>query len=269
MKKLFFAGLCALMAVVNLPLRATTHADTWYFLEHDWMDDVFYGGKYYLEGDTLINDMTYRQLKREGGYCRAAFVGGLRQSADGMQVYWYKAAAQEEYLLYDFGAETGDTIRNAYFDIMDMHIYIDHMGEPELPFWVVTDKQIVDGRIHMTVARYSDEEEWRGIPYYQTTWIQGIGTAHVLWPHMYADCGPTTLYAVCVMNGDETLYSYDLSQMGITHDCADWQWQRDALEETHSDDVFTGTGTPYNILGQPVDENYHGIVIQNGQKRVQ
>lgn len=43
----------------------------------------------------------------------------------------------------------------------------------------------------------------------------------------------------------------------------------DGIEETHSDDAFTGTGTPYNILGQPVDENYHGIVIQNGQKRVQ
>lgn len=27
--------------------------------------------------------------------------------------------------------------------------------------------------------------------------------------------------------------------------------------------------TPYNILGQPVDENYHGIVIKNGQKVLQ
>lgn len=28
-------------------------------------------------------------------------------------------------------------------------------------------------------------------------------------------------------------------------------------------------GQMYNLLGQPVDETYHGIVIQNGQKRVQ
>ena len=28
-------------------------------------------------------------------------------------------------------------------------------------------------------------------------------------------------------------------------------------------------GGRYNLLGQPVDENYHGIVIRNGQKRVQ
>ena len=30
-----------------------------------------------------------------------------------------------------------------------------------------------------------------------------------------------------------------------------------------------GDGKTYNLFGQPVDETYHGIVIQNGQKRVQ
>lgn len=26
---------------------------------------------------------------------------------------------------------------------------------------------------------------------------------------------------------------------------------------------------PYNLFGQPVDDTYHGIVIQGGKKRVQ
>ena len=44
----------------------------------------------------------------------------------------------------------------------------------------------------------------------------------------------------------------------------------DALPATPADPAGTDPDhTPYNILGQPVDENYHGIVIQNGQKRVQ
>ena len=37
-----------------------------------------------------------------------------------------------------------------------------------------------------------------------------------------------------------------------------------------SDNLHDTSGTPtYNLLGQPVDETYHGIVIQGGKKRVQ
>ena len=44
----------------------------------------------------------------------------------------------------------------------------------------------------------------------------------------------------------------------------------DALPMTPADPADTDPDhTPYNILGQPVDETYHGIVIQNGKKRVQ
>ena len=44
----------------------------------------------------------------------------------------------------------------------------------------------------------------------------------------------------------------------------------DALPMTPADPADTDPDhTRYNILGQPVDETYHGIVIQNGQKRVQ
>ena len=44
----------------------------------------------------------------------------------------------------------------------------------------------------------------------------------------------------------------------------------DALPMTPADPADTDPDhTPYNILGQPVNETYHGIVIKNGQKRVQ
>ena len=44
----------------------------------------------------------------------------------------------------------------------------------------------------------------------------------------------------------------------------------DALPMTPADPADPDPDhTPYNILGQPVDETYHGIVIQNGKKRVQ
>lgn len=40
------------------------------------------------------------------------------------------------------------------------------------------------------------------------------------------------------------------------------------IEESMVDDTWTD-GRCYNILGQPVPDDYHGIVIQNGQKRIQ
>jgi len=45
----------------------------------------------------------------------------------------------------------------------------------------------------------------------------------------------------------------------------------DALPATPADSSNPADpdATPYNILGQPVDETYHGIVIQGGKKRVQ
>ena len=268
--------LLALMAIVSLQLFAQTTADTWYFIEEDWMEERFAGGKYYLGADTTLNGIIYRSLWREGGFCGNAFIGGLRQSADGMQVYWCRKKQYSEnpdnfeYMLYDFSAKIGDTIRNAYFNLWDMSIYTDHVGEPEWPFWVVTDKKTIDGRIHLTVARFSDEEAYRNIPNYSTTWIQGIGTAFVLWPYYYSYCGTTTLRAACVMQGDEILYQYDLSYLGITTDCSEWHWKYDALPDIQANDEWLNTSdNPYNILGQPVDNTYHGIVIRNGKKVLQ
>ncbi len=58
--------------------------------------------------DTLIAGTSYAQLH----YCGADFVGGLREE-DGA-VYFFPADSTQEYLLYDFGAAVGDTLRDIY-----------------------------------------------------------------------------------------------------------------------------------------------------------
>ena len=214
----------------------------------------------------------------QGGLCEGpAFFGGLRQSTDGMQVYWYKTIdrafepSNREYLLYDFSANIGDTIRKAYRDLQFV-MYWDYDCTPEgvtiYPdslVYIVQDKKVVDNRIVMTVGLYNlgivFGDEPSNMPLHTTTWIQGIGTPQVLWPSSYFYCGLSDLYAACVLSGDEILYTYNKG------DCSDWDWS--ALPETKKDPHYDGNTKPYSILGQPVDETYHGIVIQGGKKRVQ
>ena len=255
-----------------------TTADTWYFLEQDWVEPKEGKGKYYLDGDTIFDGKQYRRLMHQGGLCEGpSFFGGLRQSNDGMQVYWYNVEdrvferSNREYLLYDFSANIGDTIRNAFRDLQYViFAYYDCVPDgveidPDLLVYIVRDKKVVDNRIVMTVGLYylgivyGDEPSKE--PLHITTWIQGIGTPQVLWPRTFSNCSLSDLYAACVLKGDEILYTYNKG------DCSDWD--RSALLETRQDENYNGNATPYNILGQPVDETYHGIVIQNGQKRVQ
>ncbi len=72
--------LLALMAIVSLQLFAQTTADTWYFIEEDWMEERFAGGKYYLGADTTLDGTAYRSLWREGGFLGSAFIASVKRS---------------------------------------------------------------------------------------------------------------------------------------------------------------------------------------------
>ena len=279
--------ICFLLLICSSSVFAQKTANTWYFLEYDWVMETFQDGKYYLASDTVLEGKVYRSLIRQGGSCGgSSFMGGLRQSEDGMQVYWYSVnqsthgydPSGQEYLLYDFSAEVGDTIRHAYMDKSYL-MNTDFDAVPEgvtidtaLFAYIVREKKEVNGRIQMTLDVYYlgvvNPGQPSGYLLHTVTWLQGIGTPQVLWPSYYSYCALTDMYAVCVLSGDEILYSYDMSRWGITTDCSDWHWHRAALEENRSD-AFINDSQWYNVLGQPVDENYKGIVIQNGKKKVQ
>lgn len=50
---------------------------------------------------------------------------------------------------------------------------------------------------------------------------------------------------------------------------ANWTSTPTGIREVRSEELRVGNSNLYNIAGQRVDDTYHGIVIQNGKKRVQ
>lgn len=204
---------------------SSINADTWHCINYaDMFGDIFVTDvTYTLSSDTTIHSMHYTKLIKNNNQC----VGALRQSADGMKVYYYDVRSSEylpdveECLLYDFSANIGDTIKDAYFRLEDIRVY-DCLMEPESVGWLVTDKYISDGRIHMIVARCYDDGMTQ--PRYYTHWIQGIGTPNGLWPTLYGTELNSILYTLCAAQGDETLYTYDLNSLGIVNNCAEWHY---------------------------------------------
>ena len=73
----------------------------------------------WIQGDTLINNMTYHKLYRyktcSGGgppvLMLNGYVGGIRQEVSQRRVYFYSPSFSSEKLLYDFNLVTGDTVK--------------------------------------------------------------------------------------------------------------------------------------------------------------
>ena len=261
-------GTCARL---NPQVTPPVCADTWHAIAYKWYlipyPSEYIDVQYNLTTDTIIGDYTYRKLIRDNTTC----VGGLRQTDDGMKVYYYDMASPAEWpfshvdcLLYDFSANIGDTIKNAYFRTEDVHS--DYCYCAEFVSWVVLDKDTIDGRIHMMVARYDSLGYYD--PAFVTEWIQGVGTRHVLWPDDYGleDMGGfNTVYALCAMHGDEALYSYDLTLFNIVNNCTEWHFKKTALNDIQADNtrarkflrdgqllIQTPLGT-FNARGQQVN----------------
>jgi len=275
MKKVFTLIVCMTFAAIGFAQDSTgvltppVCADTWFGLiykvpsmfESEQFEDI----KYSLTSDTIIGDHTYRKLMQNDTIC----VGGLRQTENGMKVYYYDMVAPSNYpfshmdcLLFDFTANVGDTI-DAYFRVED--IYSDVIHGEDFVAWVVLDKDTIDGRIHMKVGQYDTYGQG---PYYETTWIQGIGTRHVIWPDEYGLPGKgwiNELYTLCALHGDEELYSYNLPEFfRIENNCTEWHFT--GLDDIQADDsnirkflresqlfIETPLGT-FNVTGQRIKE---------------
>ena len=155
---------------------------------------------YYVNGDTTINDTSYKKLMLETygiGGSKVEAVGGLRE--DGEEVYFtgktFIGSVQEkEVLLYDFSAVTGDTIRHSGSEY-DMHWY---------SIVLKVDSLEIDGHYR---KRMKVNNNW----FYQNPdyWVEGIGsTLNGLLGHVsdIPTCGSHYWEHVCYSENGKSVY---------------------------------------------------------------
>ncbi|MFZ1332573.1 MAG: T9SS type A sorting domain-containing protein [Flavobacteriales bacterium] len=119
--------------------------------------------------DTLLAGQVYTQL----AYCGDSYVGGIR--SDSGAVYFFPADSLQEYLLYDFAVNVGDTLRNVFVN-EELGVGTAgwmNSGTVDLEVIDVAPNSNYDGRISVTVATTDGTGTL-------TEWIEGIGCYHGL-----------------------------------------------------------------------------------------
>ena len=133
-------------------------------------------------------------------------VGELRFTED-KQVYFYYAFDETEYLLYDFGAELGDTLELfAGLEFYDYHKTYTH---------VITNKETLDDgrlqiqadvviRIDNGAGEYFEEK-------HPVTWIEGLGSTYgiIFNPSNPGVAGDGAIIMLCAYRDDECVYKTD------------------------------------------------------------
>ncbi|MBO5361426.1 MAG: leucine-rich repeat domain-containing protein [Paludibacteraceae bacterium] len=135
-------------------------------------------------------------------------VGELRFTED-KQVYFYYAFDETEYLLYDFGAELGDTLELfAGLEFYNYHKTYTH---------VITDKETLDDgrlqiqadvviRIDNGAGEYFEEK-------HPVTWIEGLGSTYgiIFNPSNPGVGGDGAIIMLCAYREDECVYTTNFS----------------------------------------------------------
>ena len=179
----------------------------WNVLSHGWDiegGDGIYNGytiTYQLEEDTLINDLTYQKL---AGYFRLTpsnkkYIAALRFAEDKKVFVYYD---KTEYLLYDFGAQVGDSL--TIFGGIDYYKY-----SKTLPHVIIGIDTLVDGRLKIRSNAILEWSDGYKIPY-PKVWIEGVGsTDGIIQNSATTLIGTGTTELLCAYHNDDCIYTTD------------------------------------------------------------
>ena len=178
--------------------------DQWNVIYHGWIADeidmpitIFYQ----LIGDTIINEMEYKKLTAH--YSMASplsreYVAALRFADDKKVFIHYD---NTEYLLYDFGAQVGDTL--------EIFGGIDYYKDfKTLPHVITEIDTLDDGKVQMQLmVNLQDEWHERSIP---ITWIEGVGSKDGVVQNVATlRIGLGGIELLCAYHNDECIYTTD------------------------------------------------------------
>lgn len=215
MKRFYFFVICALISVQTFAQDkwADIWCNMWNVLYHGWDpeggDDPYmpYTFIYQLEEDTTINDLTYQRLTGRFSLStmpsNREYVAALR-FAENKKVFVHYD--NTEYLLYDFGAQVGDTL--------EIFGGIDHYMDFKTLTHVITEiDSLDDGRLQIYSNTIIQESEGYETPFerlYPKIWIEGVGSKDGIVQNSATNrigIGPCVL--LCAYHNDDCIYTVD------------------------------------------------------------
>lgn len=187
-------------------------SDTWNVLSHGWDpeggDDMYNGYTtiYQLGEDTLINEVRYRKLTDYFSLASPSmqeYVAALRFADDKKVFIHYD---NTEYLLYDFGAQVGDTL--------EIFGGIDHYKDYKtLPHVITAIDTLDEGRLQIhskaIVQMYAGAEgEYESLC--PKIWIEGVGSKDGIVQNSATNrIGSGTSVLLCAYHNDDCIYTVD------------------------------------------------------------
>ena len=236
--------------------------DTWNVLYHGWDpeggDDPYmpYTFIYQLEEDTTINDLTYQRLTGRFSLStmpsNKEYVAALRFSESKKVFIHYD---DTEYLLYDFGAQVGDTL--------EIFGGIDHYKDfKTLPHVITEIDTLDDGKLQMQLmVNLQDEWHERSIP---ITWIEGVGSKDGVVQNVATlKIGLGGIELLCAYHNDECIYTTDnpyYTSLGCVYNDPIFSATKQVKSPTPSAQkiMYNGQllilrdGKTYNVMGMEV-----------------
>ena len=205
-----------------------------------------------LTTDTVIGGLLYSQLIKDGAY-----KGALREG-NNRDIYCVPAGCSQEYLLYAFNAQVGDSLKNIWVGGYSSWI-------PDVRSAIVSEiKQTIPRTIELEVHYYEApdayEESIRNL-----TWIEGIGMP---FGPMGAECSvfngcadsKAKLLLCAYKNGEQVYVSDWGEQYGCEYNYNPYETPTDTIP------LFSYTGDdPGSSTVDPVDPN-QVVVTLNGNE---
>lgn len=177
---------------VSFPYSGVTWVNTLMYLDWDIWGmpnyEIVQTDNYCANGDdTLIGSFTYTKLH----LCNSAYQGAFRDN--GGQVFYVPADSLQEYLIYDFTANTGDTVWNVYLKNAG--------GFPEIiEYYVVQqiDSILIQGDYRRVITLFDSGQ-----------WIEGIGNPQGLLNETWSNVSDYAVNLHCMSHTNLILWPDD------------------------------------------------------------
>lgn len=204
--------------------------------------------KYQLTTDTLINGQQYVKLASDKD---SPYLGAMREG-NNQDIYYFPADRTQEYLLYAFNAQVGDTLSN---------LWIGSTYSEEAAYQGVVQAISNDYPRIFTIQVKDICQTHEDTTTYPIYWIEGVGSPKTPYGLVavasIADVGVYTL--LCAYKNGEQIY---VSEMGAEYGCEHDQ----RPEPTDTIPLFSYTGDdPGSSTVDPVDPNQVVATLQGDQ----